>query len=149
MFLYRNNRIKFFTKSPGPMSGPVEHMFDEEDKKIDLAVYLLISNSSCLSKVSRYSIASASVGNDHSKPDSMCVSLYIVCLLSVLLYYVYIITYSWQLVNTFLKNFFYSVSVAKYRGTPNLFSSEVCIRSNPCRGQSRLTNPSGHYSRKR
>ena len=148
MYLSKNNCVKFFTKSSGPMPGPAEHMFNEEDKKIDLAVYLLISNSSCLSKVSRYSIASASVGNDHSKPDSMCVSLYIVFLLSVLLYYIYIITYSWQLVNTFLK-FFYSVSVAKYRGTPNLFSSEVCIHSNPCRGQSRLTNPSGHYSRKR
>ena len=77
LYLLKNNRVKFFTKSPGPMPGPAEHMFDEEGKKIDLAVYLLISNSSCLSKVSRYSIASASVANDHSKPESMCVSLYI------------------------------------------------------------------------
>ena len=30
MYLSRNNRVKFFTKSPGPMPGPAEHMFDEE-----------------------------------------------------------------------------------------------------------------------
>ena len=30
MFLYRNNRVKFFTNAPGPWTGPNEHMFDEE-----------------------------------------------------------------------------------------------------------------------
>ena len=30
MFLYRNNRVKFFTIAPGQWTGPNEHMFDEE-----------------------------------------------------------------------------------------------------------------------
>ena len=33
MFLYRNNRVKFFTIAPGPWAGPNEHMFDEEGIK--------------------------------------------------------------------------------------------------------------------
>lgn len=28
MFLYRNNRVKFFTSAPGPWTGLNEHMFD-------------------------------------------------------------------------------------------------------------------------
>ena len=94
---YVNNFLKNFCmeirtrRSARARIGPgaIAHMFVFLNKKIDLAVYLLISNSSCLSKVSRYSIASASVANDHSKPESMCVSVYIVFspFLTLCLYY--------------------------------------------------------------